>query len=287
MCRKIKRNIATKATVGHFIETTVPTILGELRRDCLFGYVVREHDNQVKRIELGHIHRDILNAAIELIRFPENYHITRNKLNRGWSEIYYVNSNKGLYEPYTKSNRVTLERIKLFRTFVPGLSVEDFDMRHLSMYRVDVNRKNKQHNGQVIGFRCQCPNYWSNGTLCSHIVAVAHLVDVLNVKQQSSALMPVRGRGRPKSCEKALQRDLNPDILAQQPAIWRGSNIRHTIYLTGCVVDYRHTPDDVVMWQCRFPDAPTKKKEYDFDKHELHHALGLYKVWLTETRQMS
>ena len=123
--------------------------------------------------------------------------------------------------------------------------------------------------------------------MCSHIVAVAHDLGIINVKHEFSALMPVRGRGRPKKCETALQRDMNPQLIEQQPGVWRGSNVHHTTYLTGCVVDYRHTPDDVVMWKCRFPDAPSTKKDFELDKYELHHALGLYKVWLQETRRMA
>jgi hypothetical protein len=282
--------VTTKATVGHFIEKTVPTILGELRRDCTFGSttIMREHDFQMKRLEVGHIHRDILNAALELIRFPHNFLSVREKITGGWIHTYYVNSNKGLYEPFTNSNRVTMERVKLYRKIVPDLSVEDFDMRYLSVYPVKVLHKDRRvPTSPVLSLRCQCPGYWNTGVLCSHIVAVAHDLGVVNVKHESSALMPVRGRGRPKRSEKALQRDLNPQLIEQQPGVWRGSFVRHTLYLTGCVVDYRHTPDDVVLWKCRFPDAPSKRKEFEFDKDQLHHALGLYRVWQEETRRIT
>ena len=125
---------------------------------------------------------------------------------------------------------------------------------------------------------CSCAGFWNNGSMCSHILAVYHLkgavlisffilhnwydtwcaIGHINVHELVSGLMPVRKRGRPKNCSRALEREDDLDVLALRPGDWRKSPIRHVDYGMGFVVDYRIKPDTkrTVVWRVRFPDSP-------------------------------
>ena len=89
--------------------------------------------------------------------------------------------------------------------------------------------------------------------------------------------MPVRKRGRPKNCSRALERE---DDL--RPGDWRKSPIRHVDYGMGFVVDYRIKPDTkrTVVWRVRFPDSPGGEQDFEMEAEDLTNALELYQAWM-------
>jgi hypothetical protein len=62
--RSIKRIIRTKATVEHFWERSVPELLQHESLHFAHDIVNRGAENQLARVQTGHIHRDILEKAM-------------------------------------------------------------------------------------------------------------------------------------------------------------------------------------------------------------------------------
>lgn len=59
-----------KATMERFFDKSIPKMLQHITLHYSFPVVLREEENQRQRICNGHIHRDLLNSARELLQDP-------------------------------------------------------------------------------------------------------------------------------------------------------------------------------------------------------------------------
>jgi hypothetical protein len=70
--RAIKRVIRTKATVEYFFERSVPDMLTHLALHFSFDSINRGVEDQRLRVTTGHLHRDTLESALEIVRQEEH-----------------------------------------------------------------------------------------------------------------------------------------------------------------------------------------------------------------------
>jgi hypothetical protein len=192
----------------------------------------------------------------------------------------------------TGENAVTNTRVNAFcEVEDTACSVEAFVERHRSLHCV-VQHFRQPEDRSKYRFMCDCAAFWSSNSHCSHIVALYHYLEVIDLFEMMSALQPVRKRGRPTTREKALERDrdLEEGVKAVKPAQWRKQLIRHPEYLTGFVYDtrsYEKKNRTVTVWKVRFPDAPGGMQDFEMESAELEEAIKLYVLWAASNCKMT
>jgi hypothetical protein len=213
------------------------------------------------------------------------HHLT-HAISLAWTpyrKFWYVNASGHTYVEGTGENAVTKTRINAFSD-VQGTacSVEAFVERHRTLHEV-LQHFEQPEDRSKFRFLCDCPAFWSSNSHCSHVVALYHYLQIIDVFKMMSALQPVRKRGRPTTREKALERDrdLEEGVKSVNPARWRKQLIRHSEYLTGFVYDtraYEKKNRIVTVWKVRFPDAPGGMQDFEMESAELEEAIKLYNL---------
>ena len=86
----IKTVVSTKATTENFIRQSIPSILIHLRLTFKVVQVIRDCSSQKHRVKNCHIHRDILNAAYETLRFKLYYRkvVEKGKISTSLNKFY-------------------------------------------------------------------------------------------------------------------------------------------------------------------------------------------------------
>jgi hypothetical protein len=285
--RAIKRVIRTKATVEYFFERSVPDMLAHLDLNFSFDAISRGVENQQEKIKLGHIHRDIVEKALEYCRQDDKniYRVKPNsKLQNPTLVYWYVNSSAYFYLDGTDENAVTMARVSAFRDVQrKNTSVEEFRKRHCSLHEV-LQYFDQPTDRSKFRLVCDCAYFWSSNNHCSHVVAIYHQMEAINVFDMMSTLAPVRKRGRPTTREKALEHDhdLERGIKHVKATAWLQQDIRHPVYKTGQVYDTRTyvKPDGsgelITVWNVTFQDAPGGVVDYEMEEEDLMKAIKLY-----------
>ena len=90
----IKTVVSTKATTENFIRQSILSILIHLRLTFEVVQVIRDCSSQKHRVKNCHIHRDILNAAYETLRFKQNYRkvVEKGKISTSLNKYYISNA---------------------------------------------------------------------------------------------------------------------------------------------------------------------------------------------------
>lgn len=267
--------------MGHFIDESLPKMFRHLRLQYSARVVRRGWHDQLKRVTCGHLHRDILGKAFELLRQSKKNCLKTTLRGVGGPVIWYINSGQHPYCPDTNTGEVTRQRIAQYRAMPAEkkvLRLDVFAQRYLSLYAVTVDTVGEDK----YRLECTCAGFAST-ELCSHIVFVYHMLDVIDVMHLYGDLEPVRKRGRPRNFN-ALQFDDNVEMLAMKPGDIRKTPVRHPEYLNGFVTDYRLKPDKTrtVVWTVRFPDAPGGIQEFEMEEADLSTAIKTYLTWQKE-----
>ena len=290
--------MSTKATTENFIRQSIPFMLTHLRLTFEVVQVIRDCSSQKHRVENCHIHRDILNAAYETLRFKQNYRKVVEKgkmftLNNYYmpqmlncilyhiyaengSIFYYVNASKFQYIQGSGANEVTLDRIRKSRHDPTRiLSMKQCIQIYMSMHEI---REKKYSNSEELYYECDCRCYWYSAVICSHILVVYHLLGTININHLVSRIAPKKKAGRPTKRSKALEKNEAIDAKGMKLADWVKTMIRHPDYLTGYVTDYRLKPNGIFVWSVNFPDARGGAQMYEMEKNDLQCAIEAYKA---------
>jgi hypothetical protein len=186
--RAIKRIIRTKATVEYFFERSVPDMLAHLALHFSFDSINRGVADQRLRITTGHLHRDTLESALEIVR-QEEHNIYRRVPKKGNPilEFRCVNASGHTYVEGTGENAVTKTRVNAFSD-VQGTacSVEAFVERQRTLHEV-LQHFEQPEDRSKFRFLCDCPAFWSSNSHCSHVVALYHYLQIIDVFKMMSA----------------------------------------------------------------------------------------------------
>jgi len=89
----IKTVVSTKATTENFIRQSIPFMLTHLRLTFEVVQVIRDCSSQKHRVKNCHVHRDILNAAYETLRFKQYYRkvVEKEKISTSLKKYYISN----------------------------------------------------------------------------------------------------------------------------------------------------------------------------------------------------
>jgi hypothetical protein len=270
----------------HFFERSIPDMLHHLtlhfsvdKASC--GYF----DDQETRIATGHIHRDVLEKAYMFICDKKNIRQTRVKGSLD-TFVWFVNSSANIYEETTKANAVTEARISALHNIQDkNCSIEEFRYRHLGLRTVmEINRPDGTRRRLI----CDCPFFWMCNSYCSHVVAVYHLLKVVNVFNLMSSLKAPKKRGRPTTRETALERD--KDLLSthmfQKPHHYKSTPLYHPEYGLGAAYEAYIHLDEKPVWKVRFPNAPGGMQDYEVRQPEMERCLRAFKSQLSEASQV-
>jgi hypothetical protein len=290
--RSIKRVLKTKATVEHFFEKSVPDMLYHITLQYCGRPYSRGVRDQLGRIQDGHIHRDMMEKAIQYCR-DTDMHVYRACRGKGANQVvtWYVNSTNWLAT--SSDPAVTRDRVKKFLNLRLTVveTIEEFEERHLSLHVI--SQLSCEIDGEItIRLVCSCAGFWNCNSHCSHILVIYHVMGKINLIEMISGLVPVRKRGRPTTSEMALERDKDSyDIktIEDRPQAFRKTWVRHPIYLNGIVVDYRVKPDEAntTVWQCRFPDAPGGQQNEELTQEEFIDCQNRYLAMSTQLTKIS
>lgn len=104
---------------------------------------------------------------------------------------YFVNCSKRLVQYDAEKNRVTKARVNQWHCSPAVKSrptFTDLESRYLTLYEVKIGDDSACRH-----VSCTCPQYCNNGWICSHILAVMHIENMLDIRHLSALLEPIRG----------------------------------------------------------------------------------------------
>jgi hypothetical protein len=112
---------------------------------------------------------------------------------------------------------------------------------------------------------------------CSHVVALYHLLKVINVYNLMSSLKAPKKRGRPTIRETALERDEDEDALSthilKKLHHYKSTPLYHPEYGLGVAYEAYIHMDQTPVWKVRFPNAPGGTQDYEVRQPEMERCL--------------
>ena len=132
------------------------------------------------------------------------------------SILYYVNASKYQYIEGSGVNEVTLDRIRKFwQDPTRILPMKQCIQIYMSMHEI---REKNYPESEELYYECDCRCYWYSAVICSHVLVVYHLLDIININHLVSRIAPKKKAGRPTKCIKALEKDKAVDTKGMKPA---------------------------------------------------------------------
>lgn len=200
---------------------------------------------------------------------PKN--IMRKTSSGSNTHVWFVNSSANIYEASTNCHAVTTVRIEKLRNIETNkkmCSIEEFRYRHMGLHMV---ARMTCPDGASKRLECDCAYFWNCNTYCSHVVAVYHVMKVINIYDMMSSLKPARKRGRPTITEKALERDkdLLATHMANKPFSMKKCGLWHPEYTLGFVYGTYTGPGGKQVWEVRFTNAPGGEQDFEVLQPEL------------------
>jgi hypothetical protein len=180
----VKRLAQIHVSLTSFNEQSMPRILRYLYDNAEKDVVLTGISQAVLFSDHPHrIPQDMLKAAVAIV----NDTVVMLMKSGNW----YVNASKARNDKVP----MTQDRIALFNeAIVTTNTAKEYVEKYMSMYTVikqDATASTPWH------YSCQCKAYMTNGKLCSHIIAVMHMDECINLNTMCNQVEGPSKRGRP------------------------------------------------------------------------------------------